>query len=161
MQQFSVTLGELQALLVAGRHLVIALVDKTTFLGGPTGSSLVGGVLPALPSLASLGAGGGSGSAAAACSLQPPAAPAAAAAAHVSYTGHYVVLCGYDPAAGEFLVCDPASQRALQRVPAARLDAARRSFGTDEDLLLIPITEHALLGATGAAAAGGSSGGGE
>jgi len=35
-------------------------------------------------------------------------------------------------------VRDPASSMALDRISDARLEAARRSFGTDEDCLLVP-----------------------
>jgi hypothetical protein len=53
------------------------------------------------------------------------------------YTGHYIVICGYDPLAGEFLCRDPASHRRDLVISAEALDAARLSFGTDEDLLLV------------------------
>ncbi|XP_038721144.1 guanylyl cyclase 1 isoform X4 [Tripterygium wilfordii] len=58
------------------------------------------------------------------------------------YTGHYVVICGYDAAADEFEIRDPASSWKHERVSAKRLDEARRSFGTDEDLLLICIERN-------------------
>jgi len=56
------------------------------------------------------------------------------------YTGHYVVLCGYDGERREFVVRDPASSTATLLVSEAGLDEARMSFGTDEDLLLISRT---------------------
>ena len=34
---------------------------------------------------------------------------------------------------------DPAAARESLRIPASRLEAARKSFGTDEDLLLITL----------------------
>ena len=53
------------------------------------------------------------------------------------YTGHYIVVCGYDPTEGDFLCRDPASHRRDLIISAEALDAARMSFGTDEDLLLV------------------------
>ncbi|XP_021904003.1 protein GUCD1 isoform X2 [Carica papaya] len=55
------------------------------------------------------------------------------------YTGHYVVICGYDAGADEFEIRDPASSRKHERVSSKCLEEARKSFGTDEDLLLISL----------------------
>ncbi|OMO94360.1 hypothetical protein CCACVL1_06044 [Corchorus capsularis] len=57
----------------------------------------------------------------------------------VEYTGHYVVICGYDADADEFEIRDPASSRKHSRVSSKCLEQARKSFGTDEDLLLISL----------------------
>lgn len=136
-------LPELRALLLAGQHLAIALVDKNKFCGSSSSSAsalpLRLGPMAAAPTAAA-GLVPDPGAAAAAASLtgarsgggQPGPSNAA-------YTGHYVLLCGYDSAADCFSVCDPASARERLQVLAARLDAARRSYGTDEDLLLIAI----------------------
>lgn len=64
------------------------------------------------------------------------------------YTGHYVVVCGYDESSDCFVVRDPAvppldanesasdaSRKSF--VAASALETARRAFGTDEDLLLV------------------------
>ncbi|KAB2047053.1 hypothetical protein ES319_A13G019900v1 [Gossypium barbadense] len=69
----------------------------------------------------------------------------------VGYTGHYVVLCGYDAEADEFEIRDPASSRSINlgnnmcrkqdRISSKSLEEARKSFGTDEDLLLISVGE--------------------
>ena len=55
------------------------------------------------------------------------------------YTGHYVLVCGYDGGRGDFVVRDPASSRQTLFVPAASFEEARKSFGTDEDVLLITV----------------------
>ncbi|KAJ8624326.1 hypothetical protein MRB53_032856 [Persea americana] len=55
------------------------------------------------------------------------------------YTGHYVVICGYDADTGEFDIRDPASSRKYERVSMECLDEARKSFGTDEDILLVSL----------------------
>ena len=55
------------------------------------------------------------------------------------YTGHFILLHGYDRMKDEYLVKDPASGDSLTRVPADRLEAARTAYGTDEDLLFIKI----------------------
>ncbi|XP_050212200.1 guanylyl cyclase 1 isoform X2 [Mercurialis annua] len=56
-----------------------------------------------------------------------------------SYTGHYVVICGYDASADEFEIRDPASSRISERISSKCLEEARKSYGTDEDLLLISL----------------------
>ncbi|KAL4188558.1 hypothetical protein AMTRI_Chr08g202790 [Amborella trichopoda] len=52
------------------------------------------------------------------------------------YTGHFVVICGYDADTNEFEIRDPASSRKYERVSLECLEEARKSFGTDEDILL-------------------------
>ena len=59
---------------------------------------------------------------------------------NAGYTGHYVVVSDYDPQNATYLVSDPATRGGQRYVPAAVLNRARRAFGTDEDLLLIPVT---------------------
>ncbi|GAV56824.1 Guanylate_cyc_2 domain-containing protein [Cephalotus follicularis] len=58
---------------------------------------------------------------------------------NLGYTGHYVVICGYDAGADEFEIRDPASSRKHDRISSECLEEARKSFGTDEDLLLISL----------------------
>ena len=65
------------------------------------------------------------------------------------YTGHYVVVCGYDESSDCFVVRDPAvppldANESASEFPsrksfvaASALETARRAFGTDEDLLLV------------------------
>ncbi|EXC07562.1 hypothetical protein L484_005869 [Morus notabilis] len=53
-----------------------------------------------------------------------------------NYTGHYVIICGYDSLTDEFEIRDPASARKHVKVSSDCLEEARKSFGTDEDLLL-------------------------
>ncbi|KAK9282674.1 hypothetical protein L1049_010894 [Liquidambar formosana] len=55
------------------------------------------------------------------------------------YTGHYVVICGYNADTDEFEIRDPASSRKCERISSKCLEGARKSFGTDEDLLLISL----------------------
>lgn len=54
-----------------------------------------------------------------------------------SYTGHYIVVCGYSAATDLYTIRDPAAHSEHVQVTAASLDAARTSFGTDEDVLLV------------------------
>ncbi|KAA0041484.1 protein GUCD1 isoform X1 [Cucumis melo var. makuwa] len=56
-----------------------------------------------------------------------------------SYTGHYIVVCGYDAVADEFEIRDPASTRKHVRISSKCLDDARKCFGTDEDILLVSL----------------------
>lgn len=57
------------------------------------------------------------------------------------YTGHYILIHGYDPLSDAFMVRDPAWDVpricSTGRVAAERLDNARVAHGTDEDLLFI------------------------
>ncbi|CAN1338955.1 Guanylyl cyclase 1 [Linum perenne] len=53
------------------------------------------------------------------------------------YIGHYIVICGYDSDSDEFEIRDPASSRKHERISSKCLEEARKSFGTDEDLLLV------------------------
>ncbi|KNA07811.1 hypothetical protein SOVF_168430 isoform B [Spinacia oleracea] len=61
---------------------------------------------------------------------------------NLAYTGHYVVICGYDADKDEFGIRDPASSRKYQKISSKHLDEARKSFGTDEDLLLISLHQR-------------------
>ncbi|XP_004503213.1 guanylyl cyclase 1 [Cicer arietinum] len=55
------------------------------------------------------------------------------------YTGHYVLICGFDAGADMFEIRDPASSRKHKRISSKSLQEARKAFGTDEDLLLISL----------------------
>ncbi|CAA7398085.1 unnamed protein product [Spirodela intermedia] len=55
---------------------------------------------------------------------------------HLSDYSHFIVICGYDGEKDEFDIRDPASSRKQERIPLACLEVARKSFGTDEDILL-------------------------
>lgn len=59
--------------------------------------------------------------------------------ASLSYTGHYIVACGYRSQSQEFLLLDPAAGPGQISLHATGIDMARRAFGTDEDLLLIQL----------------------
>jgi hypothetical protein len=56
-----------------------------------------------------------------------------------SFTGHYVVVAGFDRTTSTFDVVDPACSVPRYTVPAEQLDRARTAFGTDEDLLLVQV----------------------
>ncbi|XP_078178920.1 guanylyl cyclase 1 isoform X1 [Carex rostrata] len=55
------------------------------------------------------------------------------------YIGHYIVICGFDAGTNDFEIRDPASSRKYERVSMECLDEARKSFGTDEDILLVSL----------------------
>ncbi|WJX38367.1 hypothetical protein P8452_26037 [Trifolium repens] len=55
------------------------------------------------------------------------------------YTGHYVLICGFDAGADMFEIRDPASSRKHKRISSKSLEEARKAFGTDEDILLISL----------------------
>ncbi|XP_042510281.1 guanylyl cyclase 1-like [Macadamia integrifolia] len=58
------------------------------------------------------------------------------------YIGHYIVVCGYDADRDEFEIRDPASSRKSTWISLQCLDEAHKSFGTDEDLILISLEKH-------------------
>ncbi|XP_057429614.1 guanylyl cyclase 1 isoform X2 [Lotus japonicus] len=58
---------------------------------------------------------------------------------NLGYTGHYVLICGYDAGADMFEIRDPASSKKQKRISSKSLEEARKAFGTDEDLLLISL----------------------
>lgn len=64
-----------------------------------------------------------------------------------SYTGHYIVVCSYSSATDRYTIRDPAANFEHVQVAAASLDAARTSFGTDEDLLLVSTRPSSKRGA--------------
>lgn len=53
------------------------------------------------------------------------------------YTGHYVLICGFDAEADMFEIRDPASSKKHKRISSKSLEEARKAFGTDEDILLV------------------------
>ena len=54
------------------------------------------------------------------------------------YVGHYVLITGFDDARQGYVIKDPGGASETCVVDRDDLDAARRSHGTDEDLLVIP-----------------------
>eukprot|EP00879_Flechtneria_rotunda_P019815 GHRR01020829.1.p2 GENE.GHRR01020829.1~~GHRR01020829.1.p2 ORF type:complete len:710 (+),score=358.26 GHRR01020829.1:752-2881(+) len=64
---------------------------------------------------------------------------AAAASSHAAAAA--MVPAAVDPLAGDFWVHDPAYSHGPVRVAAKVVEAARMSFGTDEDILLIDIVQ--------------------
>lgn len=118
IQQKSIPLKKLQESMLCGKHLIIALVDKRRLC-----SNVVWGTAPALQRSSAnclstmCGCGG-------------------------AYTGHYVVLCGYNADTDAFLVQDPAAGCCHISVPSATFEYARKAWGTDEDLLVVPLNQR-------------------
>ena len=54
------------------------------------------------------------------------------------FVGHYVVLCGVDVAEGVVHFADPASRAPMDAMPVSVFEEARHSFGTDDDVILVP-----------------------
>ncbi|KDR18509.1 protein GUCD1 [Zootermopsis nevadensis] len=54
-----------------------------------------------------------------------------------TYTGHYIVLCGYNLSNEKFLFRNPTFRNRVCAMSFAMLDEARCSYGTDEDAILI------------------------
>ena len=53
--------------------------------------------------------------------------------------GHYVVVCGYNADTDSFILQDPAAGCCNITVTSATFDSARKAWGTDEDLLIVPL----------------------
>jgi Guanylylate cyclase len=56
---------------------------------------------------------------------------------YLHHAGHYIVVVAYCASSDSYEVRDPAAEAGHLTVPAAVLEAARRSFGTDEDIILV------------------------
>ena len=54
------------------------------------------------------------------------------------YVGHYILITGYDESRRGYYIKDPAKSPDADFVPSEAVDRARRSHGTDEDLVIIP-----------------------
>nr|CAH7748977.1 unnamed protein product [Callosobruchus chinensis] len=54
-----------------------------------------------------------------------------------SYQGHYVVLCGYDIHTRKVFYRNPSFGDHVCMMPISNLDNARKSYGTDEDIIFI------------------------
>ncbi|KAK9916795.1 hypothetical protein WJX75_007133 [Coccomyxa subellipsoidea] len=114
----SVSCAELKERMLTGAAIIIALVDKTRLAGHSVPAAAVPSITPGLASRLGL-------------------AP--------SYTGHYIVICAYDPDTDRFMLQDPASTAEMNSVPSCSLEAARHAYGTDEDLLLITVPSSPSL----------------
>lgn len=56
--------------------------------------------------------------------------------------GHYVVICGYNAETDSFILQDPAAGCCNITVTSTTLENARKAWGTDEDLLVVPLAER-------------------
>ncbi|KAK9876439.1 hypothetical protein WA026_012752 [Henosepilachna vigintioctopunctata] len=55
----------------------------------------------------------------------------------VTYQGHYIVLCGFDVETQRVYYRNPTLTDRICVMPIRTLDDARKSYGTDEDTILI------------------------
>lgn len=58
----------------------------------------------------------------------------------VGYAGHYVLLHGWDNVQQSFLVKDPSLGIESRKIRAYQFEAARKFYGTDEDMIFVSIT---------------------
>eukprot|EP01025_Chloroclados_australasicus_P055377 TRINITY_DN6698_c0_g1_i1.p2 TRINITY_DN6698_c0_g1~~TRINITY_DN6698_c0_g1_i1.p2 ORF type:complete len:159 (+),score=6.67 TRINITY_DN6698_c0_g1_i1:182-658(+) len=68
---------------------------------------------------------------------QPPAPSCCCGLVNTSYTGHYILVCGFDEATHSFVTQDPAVANGRKLICASHFDMARITFGTDEDVLIV------------------------
>lgn len=120
IDQRSIPLRELQACMLAGKHLIIALVDKRRlccgFMWNRPANLQLGGV-NCLPTICGYGD---------------------------EYTGHYVVVCGYNADTDSFIIQDPSAGCCNITVTSGTFENARKAWGTDEDLLIVPLAERSV-----------------
>ena len=112
--QRSLELHELRDVCSSPDNLVLILVDKRVLQAGAASAPSA----KSKPSLFCCGMLGGLG--------------------RSGYVGHYVVLYDYNHQTKEFLIKDPASFTSKTAVKEAVLEKARKSFGTDEDVIVVP-----------------------
>ena len=65
-----------------------------------------------------------------------PMAVFSACAPH-KFTGHYVVLCGYDPERSVVYYRDPSASATLCATSYENFESSRHEYGTDDDVLLV------------------------
>lgn len=53
------------------------------------------------------------------------------------YQGHFILLIGYDAGKGHMYYRNPSFRSHICSITFAKLDMARRSYGTDEDIIFI------------------------
>eukprot|EP00798_Chlamydomonas_sp_ICE-L_P018791 gene18791-25333_t len=124
LQQRSLSDQELRSLLLHGGCLVIVLINRRRL---DPGIGNEGGVLS---NLYALEPAGYMGHYVLLIGFDSDTKPA-------GYMGYYVILIGFDSDTKEYIFHDPAASSPEQRIGVEALDQARRSFGTDEDLLVI------------------------
>mmetsp|Transcript_10377 Transcript_10377/g.26337 ORF Transcript_10377/g.26337 Transcript_10377/m.26337 type:complete len:202 (-) Transcript_10377:1308-1913(-) len=114
VSQRSISLRDLCAFTSSGEYLVILLVDKRKLQGSGGGNFLAHCC-------------GGTDN------------------VDGDYIGHYILLYGYDASSREFLVRDPAASSGggKARIKDKLIEQARKSFGTDEDILLVSSSRDA------------------
>ncbi|XP_072381594.1 protein GUCD1 isoform X2 [Diabrotica undecimpunctata] len=54
-----------------------------------------------------------------------------------TYQGHYIVICGYDVPTRKFFYRNPSFSDRVCIIPMDIFDLARKSYGTDEDIIFI------------------------
>ena len=59
-----------------------------------------------------------------------------------------MVVCGYNADTDSFLLQDPAAGCCNISVPSATFEYARKAWGTDEDLLIVPLSNHQVSSAS-------------
>lgn len=60
------------------------------------------------------------------------------------YTGHYIIVCGYDSVTQEYSYLDPALTSTVKTITSHGLDEARCCEGTDEDIIIIQIPQDLI-----------------
>ena len=118
LSQTSIKMDDLRSACALSRNLVLILVDKRVLQAGlssPDNTSPVGGKGLLCCGVLS--------------SLYRP-----------EYVGHYILLYDYSYETKEFSIRDPASHSSRATVDEDTLEKARKSFGTDEDVIIVPFS---------------------
>lgn len=122
VERRSLSIEQLEYFVKTKRYLVIMLIDKRLLL---TATS----IFPNLPSSSIIGI------------HRSRSGMQLRSSLHGAYTGHYVLVHGFDTHRKSFLVKDPSSiVDTMLWVSESLLDAARRAYGTDEDMIFVPLS---------------------
>jgi len=65
---------------------------------------------------------------------------AASVSEDVPYHGHFVLVCGFEETTDEWIYKDPDTEQRESRATQEQFDKARKSVGTDEDLIFVFLT---------------------
>ncbi|CAI5494388.1 unnamed protein product, partial [Closterium sp. Naga37s-1] len=120
IQCASIGIQHLAWLLLSGRYLIIALVDKRSITHPLASERCPPECCGPTPGY---------------IAIDRPARLFIRRAMPV-LAGHFVVLCGFDSHSKMFEICDPSSHGGTSWVPMAAVEDARMTFGTDQDLIL-------------------------
>jgi len=58
------------------------------------------------------------------------------------YRGHYILICGYHSQTNTYVYKNPSSDKPICFIPASLLEQSRISYGTQQNIILIDLTQE-------------------